>query len=314
MSSLELKYKEHVDQLAQIEALLVEAPDDASLLDLKADIQKYITLFSSQMGEAKQTEYKYGAGDRCMAPWTDGKFYVARVENILEQATDAGDTLVTYLDYGNTEVVHNRLLKVYAHAPAQFLLEGADIKAVNSTDGLFYDANIESIVSPGLYRVSFKKTGKNKKRKKAEVAQHDIVLKVEEKKEEKKVSKKRKQKEPEKTIGDFVIPEHLTPVMTDTDQQKQHKRKMIKRLKQEHRRAVNDHIANKRQGNWLSFQAGLKGKSQSGFMRGKKRKSIWATPDVTTGNEGVTGVNNTLTTFEVRKRPTYQADSESESD
>ncbi len=56
----------------------------------------------------------------------------------------SGDTQVTYLDYGNTEIVFNSVLKPYAAAPAHLLVEGAHVRAINPADGLFYDANIEA--------------------------------------------------------------------------------------------------------------------------------------------------------------------------
>ena len=49
------------------------------------------------------------------------------------------------------------------------------------------------------------------------------------------------------------------------------------------------------------------------YIPGKKRKSIWATPDVITGFEGVTG-GTSLTQFEQRKRNVYDNDEEEGSD
>jgi hypothetical protein len=72
------KYNEHVQQLAQIDALLLESPDDATLLELKQDIQKFIVLASNTfevksrlatMSTRSRNEIKYHVGDRCMAPW-----------------------------------------------------------------------------------------------------------------------------------------------------------------------------------------------------------------------------------------------------
>ena len=197
------KHAEYLQQLQQVEALLTATPTDAGLLQLKEDIKQLITLSgfvvpSSSSAQTStpvpssssssiatpalpttgsaRTEIKYNQGDRCMAPWTDGKYYLARVDYLLEQPSEEGDTSVTFLDYGNTEIVLQSTLQGYETAPAHLLLEGTEVRAVNPTDGLCYDAVVEGMVSLGRYRISFAKTSKNSKRKKTELNIEDILL------------------------------------------------------------------------------------------------------------------------------------------
>ena len=75
-----------------------------------------------------------------------------------------------------------------------------------------------------------------------------------------------KQKAAEPT--ELVIPEHLAAQTGDTEQQRQHKRKVVKRLKQDFKRRKRDTENEARKSSWQNFQKGLKGKASSGFMRG----------------------------------------------
>ena len=115
-----------------------------------------------------------------------------------------------------------------------------------------------------------------------------------------KAAREAKEKKKPVQPEELVIPEHLAPHSGDTERERDHKRKVIKRLKQDFKRKKRDTEADERKTSWLDFQKGLKG-------RGTKRKSIWATPDVIKGNEGVTGGVG-MTEFEQRKRHVFAND------
>jgi len=96
----------------------------------------------------------------------------------------------------------------------------------------------------------------------------------------------------------FEIPEHLKGVPNDSDQVKKDKLKKIKRLKSKHRKLLMEQAGQQKKSSWQVFQN--KGKTPlvvGGFLKGKKRKSIFASPDDLNGRVGVTGSGGKMTEY-----------------
>lgn len=157
------KLVEHKQQLSQIEELLKQTPDDVELMKLKDDLIQVITLTQDLqqpvMPYVIPADVKWRKGDRCMALYTDGKYYPAEVTG---GANDEYE--VKYLEFGNSTTVPESSINTFVPAPKDQLKKGAPIKAIYE-DGLFYDAvYMDKGETSGNYMVRFtglgKKTGR----------------------------------------------------------------------------------------------------------------------------------------------------------
>ncbi|KAI4894211.1 hypothetical protein NFI96_027348 [Prochilodus magdalenae] len=109
-------------QLQQVEAALSTDPDNEDLLKLQKDLQEVIELTkdlltsqpaegvaSANSSDAAPPKSSWNVGDRCMAMWSqDGQPYEAEIEEI---DGENGTAAVTFLGYGNAEVVPLHMLR-----------------------------------------------------------------------------------------------------------------------------------------------------------------------------------------------------------
>ncbi|KAJ3610212.1 hypothetical protein NHX12_022306 [Muraenolepis orangiensis] len=109
-------------QLQQVEAALSTDQDNEDLLKLQKDLQEVIELTkdllaaqptdstsSSNSTDAAPPKHNWKVGDGCMAVWSqDGQVYDAEIEEIDK---DNGTAAITFISYGNAEVIPLQLLK-----------------------------------------------------------------------------------------------------------------------------------------------------------------------------------------------------------
>lgn len=97
-------------------------------------------------------------------------------------------------------------------------------------------------------------------------------------------------------IKDFEVPAHLVPMETDTEAEKNKKRRAIKTLKSKWREKKKEFESSKKQQTWQNFQQKKK----------RKDKSIFATQD---GDNAKTGVisGGSMTEFGAKKRYKHSA-------
>lgn len=92
---------------------------------------------------------------------------------------------------------------------------------------------------------------------------------------------------------DFEVPVHLVPLESDSEAEKNRKRRAIKALKSKFREEKKTVDIDKKKNSWQSFQKKTKGKI--------KEKSIFSTSDGD-GKVGVSSSGRHMTSFEDRKR------------
>ena len=97
--------------------------------------------------------------------------------------------------------------------------------------------------------------------------------------------------------GVIVIPESLQFCATDSEKEKDRKKKRIKAIKSRNKSKVKDMIIQQKQSSWKSFQKKTKGK------RGLASSSIFVSPDGVDGKVGVTGSGQGVS--EIVKRSKY---------
>ena len=98
--------------------------------------------------------------------------------------------------------------------------------------------------------------------------------------------------------------EHLKILPTDTEEQRNKKKKKIKSLKHTTKKKELEELRNTKQASWQSFVKKAGSKRVKGSMSRKVvgRDSMFASPDAVDGKVGVTGSGQGTTDFEQRKR------------
>ncbi|MFS7945974.1 putative Tudor domain-containing protein [Helianthus anomalus] len=207
------------------------------------------------------------------------------------------------------------------------------VQAVYSEDGEWYDATIEAL-TPNGYLVAYNGWG-NKEEvdpdnvRALEDATVDPLLEAEKEAEATKQALKRKIAQAANADVDFQsksLPAKLRIEPEDPEDVKAAKRKKIHAFKSKMRKEQIEVTQNKRQNAWQQFQT-TKGRAkkvctfsyilvaceliynnlvlgylQIGFFSGRKRESIFKSPDDPFGKVGVTGSGKGLTDFQRREK------------
>ncbi|XP_057529207.1 uncharacterized protein LOC130807855 isoform X2 [Amaranthus tricolor] len=186
---------------------------------------------------------------------------------------------------------------------------GMKIQAVWSEDGEWYDATIEAYTPNGYY-VRFDEWGNKEEVDPANVRSLDgdstgvdALLQAEKEAEATKQALKRKIAQA--AVVDFQsrsIPAKLRINPEDPEDVKAAKRKKIHSFKSKVRMEKLEVTQNKRQNAWQQFQS-TKGRAKKvGFFSGRKKESIFKSPDDPFGKVGVTGSGKGLTDFQKREK------------
>ncbi|KAM0040562.1 putative chromatin remodeling & transcriptional activation CHROMO-DOMAIN family [Helianthus debilis subsp. tardiflorus] len=186
---------------------------------------------------------------------------------------------------------------------------GTKVQAVYSEDGEWYDATIEAL-TPNGYLVAYNGWG-NKEEvdpdnvRALEDATVDPLLEAEKEAEATKQALKRKIAQAANADVDFQsksLPAKLRIEPEDPEDVKAAKRKKIHAFKSKMRKEQIEVTQNKRQNAWQQFQT-TKGRAKKiGFFSGRKRESIFKSPDDPFGKVGVTGSGKGLTDFQRREK------------
>ncbi|XWS20674.1 hypothetical protein CRYUN_Cryun31cG0123200 [Craigia yunnanensis] len=259
-------YKE---QLLQVRQLLGDDPGNLEYADMEKELTEVIALTEELLATAKQNEIS-------------GSDIGTSVSASPAQSKE----LVKTSDYGD-----------------EFLI-GTKVQAVWSEDGEWYDATIEAITPNGYY-VCFNGWGNKEEVDPANVraTEYNALLEAEKVAEATKQAIKRKIAQAASV--DFQsrsLPAKLRIADDDPEDVKAAKRKKIHAFKSKMRFEQLEVTQNKRQNSWQQFQT-TKGKTKKiGFFSGRKRESIFKSPDDPYGKVGVTGSGKGLTDFQKREK------------
>ncbi|KAK8496196.1 hypothetical protein V6N13_104952 [Hibiscus sabdariffa] len=181
---------------------------------------------------------------------------------------------------------------------------GTKVQAVWSEDGEWYDATIEAI-TPNGYLVSYDEWGNKEEVDPANVREIEYNALLEAEKVAEATKQAIKRKIAQAASVDFQsrsLPAKLRIASDDPEDVKAAKRKKIHAFKSKMRLEQLEVAQNKRQNAWQQFQT-TKGKTKKvGFFSGRKRESIFKSPDDPQGKVGVTGSGKGLTDFQKREK------------
>ncbi|XP_009341382.2 survival of motor neuron-related-splicing factor 30 isoform X1 [Pyrus x bretschneideri] len=266
------------DQLHQVKELLADDPANSEYADMARELNEVIALTEELLATAKQNQNSglgFGTSDSASPSLPQTQ----RNEN----------------DSGNISIYHDKF-------PV-----GTKVQAVWSEDGEWYDATIESL-TPNGYFVTYESWGN-----KEEVDPDNVrpiqegavnaLLEAERVAEATKQALKRKIAQAASV--DFQsrsLPAKLRIEPDDPEDVKITKRKKIHAFKSKMRMEQLEVTQNKRQNAWQQFQT-TKGKTKKiGFFSGRKRESIFKSPEDPFGKVGVTGSGKGLTEFQRREK------------
>ncbi|XP_062191888.1 uncharacterized protein LOC133895514 [Phragmites australis] len=266
-------YKE---QLREVRKLIKEKKDDPGIseyLDMEKELQEVITLTEELLTTAKQSE---------------------------SAQNDAGLSLPNYSAGLQSEGLDDLSLSHKFEV-------GTRVQAVWSEDGEWYTATVEALTPNGYY-VAYDEWG-NKEEvdpdnvRLLEEEAADTLLQAEKEAEATKMALKRKIEQA--ATSDFQtrsLPTKLRIDPNDPEDVKAAKRKKIHAFKSKARFEQLEFAQNKRQNAWQQFQT-TKGKTKKvGFFSGRKKESIFKSPDDHRGKVGVTGSGKGLTDFQRREK------------
>ncbi|KAF8712641.1 hypothetical protein HU200_028398 [Digitaria exilis] len=260
----------------QVKKVIKEKKDDPGIsdyLDMEKELQEVIMLTEELLATAKQTESsQHGAG-------------------LSSPNYSAGLPSEGLGDLSNSH---------------KFAV-GTRVQAVWSEDGEWYNATVEALTPNGYY-VAYDGWGNreevdpdNVRLLEEEAA--DALRQAEKEAEATKMAIKRKIEQA--ATSDFQarsLPAKFRIEPSDPEDVKAAKRKKIHAFKSKARFEQLEFAQNKRQNAWQQFQT-TKGKAKKvGFFSGRKKESIFKSPDDHRGKVGVTGSGKGLTDFQRREK------------
>ncbi|CAI0378532.1 unnamed protein product [Linum tenue] len=273
-------YREQLDSVRQ---LLADDPDNAEYADMEKELGEVIALTEELLETAKQSEVvgsDIGAGSSVSPTFGQSK-----------ELADSSDQI------GKFPV-------------------GSRVQAVWSEDGEWYDATVEAITTNGYY-VAYDEWGNKEEVDPDNVRPVETNALVEAERLAEATKQAIKRKIAQAASSDYqsrTLPAKLRIQPEDPEDVKVTKRKKIHAFKSKVRVEQLEVAQNKRQNAWQQFQT-TKGKTKKiGFFSGRKRESIFKSPDDPQGKVGVTGSGKGLTDFQRREKHLHLKGGSAETD
>ncbi|KAL3382236.1 hypothetical protein AABB24_002014 [Solanum stoloniferum] len=267
-------YKE---QLQQVRQLLHDEPDNSEYIDMEKELVEVIALTEELLVTAKQSED--GMGTATSADASHG----------FHHSENSDMELGSILDHADKFPV------------------GTKVQAVYSEDGEWYDATIHAHTPNGYY-VCYDEWGNKEEVDHANIrpfeeASVNPLVEAEKIAEATKQALKRKIAQAASSdIQSRSLPAKLLIDPNDPEDVKAAKKKKIHAFKSKVRIEQLEVAQNKRQNAWQQFQS-TKGQTKKvGFFSGRKRESIFKSPEDPHGKVGVTGSGKGLTDFQKREK------------
>ncbi|XP_014510572.1 survival of motor neuron-related-splicing factor 30 [Vigna radiata var. radiata] len=276
------------DQLHQVRQLLNDEPSNSEYVDMERELSEVIALTEELLATAKQNEM-------------------------------SGSTAAPNAGTSPSLSIHKENQMLDSSDLQEKFLIGTKVQAVWSEDGEWYDATIEAYTPNGYY-VSYDNWGNKEEVDPANIrpiqeGSVDALLEAERVAEATKQAIKRKIAQAASIdLQSRSLPAKLRIEADDPEDVKASKRKKIHAFKSKMRMEQLEVTQNKRQNAWQQFQS-TKGKAKKiGFFSGRKRESIFKSPDDPQGKVGVTGSGKGLTEFQKREKHFHLKDGTTEND
>lgn len=308
IEELKANLSTYKEQLQQVKELLVLDPNNGEYQEMEKSLTEVLELTYDLLNEAQQAKEDATA---------------------LEQEQEQIAATSTQRPPFHLSSTHTPLQgESFTQNVADRLRVGTKVQAMWSGDGQWYKATVEA-VTPGGYFVVYDEWGNKEEVNASNVREFNIsdndeevldkmldgaeavdeasvdpLLSAEQQANLTRLALKRKIEE---AANVDVISKDLPPKLRikpdDPEDVKAAKKKKIHAFKSKVRLEQMELTQNKNQNAWQQFQT-TKGKSkkQVGFFTGRKRESIFKTPDDPKGKVGVTGSGKGTTEFHKREK------------
>ncbi|CAA2963724.1 survival of motor neuron-related-splicing factor 30 isoform X1 [Olea europaea subsp. europaea] len=267
------------EQLQQVRNLLHDEPGNSEYLDMEKELVEVIALTEELLATAKQND---GSG--------------VGISTTSEASPSMHNSGSTFNANSMSIIDHTNRFPV-----------GTKVQAVWSEDGEWYTATVEALTPNGYY-VRYDGWGNQEgvdpdNVRPIQEGTVDPLLEAEKVAEATKEALKRKiAQAAAKDFQSKTLPPKLRIEPDDPEDVKSAKRKKIHAFKSKMRMEEKEATQNKRQNAWQQFQT-TKGRAKKvGFFSGRKRESIFKSPEDPTGKVGVTGSGKGLTDFQKREK------------
>eukprot|EP00245_Coleochaete_scutata_P006415 TRINITY_DN20842_c0_g1_i1.p1 TRINITY_DN20842_c0_g1~~TRINITY_DN20842_c0_g1_i1.p1 ORF type:complete len:295 (+),score=102.31 TRINITY_DN20842_c0_g1_i1:73-957(+) len=278
VEELQNNLRTYKEQLCQVTEILQTEPGNAEYVEMANGLQELIELTEDLLTNAQPPE----AGASASVPAS------AQEEWQPEELSIANQVLAT--------------------TPPGRLSVGSKVQAVWSEDGEWYTATVEDITPIG-YVVIYDGFGNQEEvdvdnvRPLPALEGVDAIAEAEKDAEETRLAIKRKIAEAAE--AEFVqkeLPPKLRVQPEDDEETKAAKRKKIHSFKSKVRLQQMELTQNKRQNAWQQFQSGKGKQKKVGFFTGRKKESMFKSPEDPKGKVGVIGSGKGLTEFAKRDK------------
>ena len=222
-------------------------------------------------------EPKYPIGSHCEVLHEE-KWYPAIVTNVKQPIY-----IVTFYGFGTLDERDASTMRRIASDPSKKPVDSSlitvdmECQAKYYVDEKFYPCKVQQITSNG-YKIKFTEYGNVEEVPLEYMYYPDLIPKA----------VKGKEKKPA-TYQPLKIPENLTILATDTQEEKDRQRKRIRAIKSINRHKGIDQERDQKQAGWKAFQSKKKL---------KKKTSIFTSPDTIDGRVGVVGSGQGMTDYE----------------
>ncbi|KAL3814558.1 hypothetical protein ACJIZ3_015826 [Penstemon smallii] len=305
------------EQLEQVRKLLKDDPRNSEFLDMEKELAEKC----EDLEKNTECETLSRCPSLCLGSFAaithfdfSGCQVIALTEELLETSKPSDSNSI--LGTGTSGVASPSL-----HLPGNFsnmksrsspdyddkFPVGTKVQAVWSEDGEWYDATIEALTQNGYY-VRYNEWGNEEEVdpdnvRSIQEGNADPLLEAERIAVATKEALKRKiALSASKDSHSWTVPEKLQYDPNDPEDVKAAKRKKIHSFKSKMRLEEKEVTQNKRQNAWQQFQT-TKGRAKKvGFFSGRKRESIFKSPEDPFGKVGVTGSGKGLTDFQRREK------------
>ncbi|CAL9248901.1 unnamed protein product [Arabidopsis halleri] len=267
-------YKE---QLEQVRQLLSEDPRNLEYADMEKELKEVIALTEELLATAKQNEISLSDAGVSAGATTGSPDLESAWENMGSR----------------NDPIHEGKFPV-----------GTKVQAVFSDDGEWYDATIEAHTANG-YFVAYDEWGNKEEVDPENVRpiEQNAIVEAERLAQATKNALKRKIEQA--ASSDYqtkTLPAKLKIDPNDPEDVKIAKRKKIHAFKSKARFEQLEVVQNKKQNDWQQFQTTKAKTKKVGFFTGRKKESIFKSPEDPFGKVGVTGSGKGLTDFQKREK------------
>ncbi|RHY33533.1 hypothetical protein DYB32_008577 [Aphanomyces invadans] len=264
-------------QLETIQLLLTTDPDNQELIGIAADLKEVIKLTQGMVDHHLSS---------CVL--REGQWFPGVVEGI-KRAPGGGNTFTIHLlGLKVKQDVDLTSLRAIDTGSAP-LLHGIDVGAKYYVDGVYYKAVIKEVTSHGVM-VLFEGYGN------LEEVPEAYLRPVETKAATNTAPVAEAPKKDDMSL--IAIPASLAILPTDSEAERDRKRKRIRAIKSLNRHKAIDIERNTKQNDWAKFQAKASKKRVIGVISNPKKSSIFASPATVDGRVGVIGSDQKMTRFE----------------